>query len=340
MKNIINKKKPYLLLFPLLLSSGLLFSQKLTLDALQQKKLYSYTKKNINLYRSSTKINNGTVKFKNQTHVEVEVSFIHADAPNYGAQFKITLQPGETKFLTNEKTNKINLANDWGVFFRQNKWYSKTCFLGDIFSFFNGEYSFTLIDEITENETRIGNQIWMRKNLNVDTFRNGDYIRSTKWDDSSPKKTWHRLSTDCRLPTRGWPEHDESNGAKYGQLYNVYAVRDPRGLCPSGWHIPLVAEWDELNNYVHINTGSKLKTESEWIHNGNGINFYFFDAFPSGLINPSGDAWDLGIASYWWTSSIMDKEDNYCRFLSCDHGSLDGGGLRGTTGVSVRCIKD
>ncbi len=343
MRNKIKKNKHLILLFFFIISKGLLFSQNLTFDAFQQRvRKYEYTKKSIVFYRSNTKIINGAIKLKNQTHKELEVSFFHADAPYNGAQFRITLKPGETKFLSDEKTHKVNLANDWGVSLRQNKWFSSICFLGDISSYSNGEFSFTLIDEISKNETRIGNQIWMRKNLNVDTFRNGDYIRSTSYDtreNTNPKNAWRQWSLDLRQPFRGWPMHDESNGAKYGQLYNVYAVRDPRGLCPAGWHIPSVAEWDELRMYLK-DYGNKLKTESEWDNNGNGINAYLFDAFPSGLINLTGDSRDLGDVCYWWTSTIIDKEDNYCRFLEWDHSWINGNRLGGACGASVRCIKD
>ena len=36
--------------------------------------------------------------------------------------------------------------------------------------------------------------------------------------------------------------------AIYGKLYNWYAVNDPRGLAPEGWHIPSDFEWTTLIN--------------------------------------------------------------------------------------------
>jgi hypothetical protein len=44
-------------------------------------------------------------------------------------------------------------------------------------------------------------------------------------------------------------------------LYNWYAISDPRGLAPEGWHIPVDSEWIELTNYLggKLVAGPKLK---------------------------------------------------------------------------------
>jgi hypothetical protein len=36
----------------------------------------------------------------------------------------------------------------------------------------------------------------------------------------------------------------------YGALYNWYAVDDPRGLCPAGWHVPSDDEWKEMEIFL------------------------------------------------------------------------------------------
>jgi uncharacterized protein (TIGR02145 family) len=36
----------------------------------------------------------------------------------------------------------------------------------------------------------------------------------------------------------------------YGYLYNHNAANDPRNICPQGWHVPSVQEWDELATYL------------------------------------------------------------------------------------------
>lgn len=78
---------------------------------------------------------------------------------------------------------------------------------------------------------KIGNQVWMTSNLDVGCYRNGDPIPEVRdpiqWSD---------------LRTGAWCyyENDSGNGTR---LYNWYAVNDPRGLAPLGWHIPSDEEW-------------------------------------------------------------------------------------------------
>jgi uncharacterized protein (TIGR02145 family) len=36
----------------------------------------------------------------------------------------------------------------------------------------------------------------------------------------------------------------------YGRVYNWYAVSDPRGLCPTGWHVPSHEEWNQIERYI------------------------------------------------------------------------------------------
>lgn len=78
----------------------------------------------------------------------------------------------------------------------------------------------------------IGNQVWMAENLNVDKFRNGDLILQAKTEEEWKKAGENKHPAWCYF------DNDTANDAKYGKLYNWYAVNDPRGLAPAGWHIP------------------------------------------------------------------------------------------------------
>jgi uncharacterized protein (TIGR02145 family) len=100
----------------------------------------------------------------------------------------------------------------------------------------------------------IGNQVWMTKNLHVSTFRNGDPIPQAKTDAE-----W-KLASENSQPAWCYYENDLSNGEKYGILYNWYAVNDPRGLAPEGFHIPSSSELVELSNFLGYNAGHKMKS--------------------------------------------------------------------------------
>ena len=86
----------------------------------------------------------------------------------------------------------------------------------------------------------IGNQIWMAQNLNVSTFRNGDEIMEAKsvadWNDACRKG----------IPAWCYYNNDPTTAAKYGKIYNIYAVVDGRGLAPIGFHIPNIDETGQL----------------------------------------------------------------------------------------------
>jgi len=84
---------------------------------------------------------------------------------------------------------------------------------------------------------QIGTQVWMAENLRVKHYRNGDVIPNV-----TNNGAWGALNTGGYC----WYENDSINSAKYGFLYNYYAVDDSRGLCPVGWHEPADAEWTTL----------------------------------------------------------------------------------------------
>ncbi|MBK9465523.1 MAG: fibrobacter succinogenes major paralogous domain-containing protein [Chitinophagaceae bacterium] len=83
----------------------------------------------------------------------------------------------------------------------------------------------------------IGTQQWMNNNLDVAFYRNGDPIPQV-----TDPTAWAGLTTGAWC----YYNNDSTLGNKYGKLYNWYAVNDPRGLAPQGWHIPSDAEWTAL----------------------------------------------------------------------------------------------
>jgi hypothetical protein len=92
--------------------------------------------------------------------------------------------------------------------------------------------------------TTICDQTWMVKNLDVDHYRNGDPIPQV-----TDPAAWAALTTGAWC----YYYNDPAIGAIYGKLYNWYAVNDPRGLAPVGWHIPTEPEWITLVNCLEVN---------------------------------------------------------------------------------------
>jgi len=161
------------------------------------------------------------------------------------------------------------------------------------------------------NETVIiGTQEWTTKNLNVSKYRNGDIIPEVK----DPEK-WGNLKTGAWC----YYNNDPKNGAMYGKLYNWYAVNDPRGLAPEGFHIPSDSELSIVTDFNNING---------------------FEGLPGGCCDYGGTFTSIGSSCYLWSS--IENSSPYAWFFNIDFNS--GIAIRDandkTYGLSVRCVRD
>jgi len=188
---------------------------------------------------------------------------------------------------------------------------------------------------------KIGEQIWMTKNLDVSTFANGDLIQEAK-----TREEWN-LTSENHLPAWCYYSNDTAIGRKYGKLYNWYAVADQRGLAPKGWHIPSDMEWKKLfDNLGGIRkAGNELKSSSLWSRRGNGNNSSGFTGLPGGDRDASNDGYGGGyfgyinIYAFWWTSTKNNIKNALAYSLFQDGLVRRHIGPKGE-GYSVRCIKD
>ena len=191
-------------------------------------------------------------------------------------------------------------------------------------------------DKINTNYAQtvtIGTQVWMTKNLDVSTFRNGDPIPEAKTDDE-----WYKAGENNQ-PAWCYYNNDPANGAKYGKLYNYRAVIDSRGLAPVGYHIPYDAELEKLIGYLGGNYGAgiKLSSSSGWEDSLNGTNESGFSGLPGGYRFFKGKFNYLGSWGCWWSSSSVGIVAARSFNLHGDAGT----GVQGSgSGLSVRCLRD
>ncbi|MCX6159145.1 MAG: fibrobacter succinogenes major paralogous domain-containing protein [Ignavibacteriae bacterium] len=179
------------------------------------------------------------------------------------------------------------------------------------------------------NTATIGSQEWMVENLNVDHYRNGDMIPEIR-----DFNVWDTIRTGAWC----YYYNDSSYGKTYGKLYNWYAVNDPRGLAPEGWHIPSTDEWIKLTEYLggRETAGGKLKDTTLWENpNLGATNESGFSAIPVGVRRDEGFVF-LGKVCCFWSSSEFDyfyylgyRYSNFCRIIADKN-----------WGMSVRCITD
>ena len=195
---------------------------------------------------------------------------------------------------------------------------------------------FFLTNFVEAQTITIGKQVWMTKNLNVDKFRNGDPIPEVKNKDE-----WEKAGKN-KQPAWCYYNNDVSNGVKYGKLYNWYAVNDPRGLAPKGWHIPNDTEWITLVTSLggEFLAGKKMKAKNGWLDKGSGTDESGFTGLPGGKRTSKGGFTQLGKWGFWWTSTQTAPEKAWFRYLIFSFDIIPRLIYVKDNGLSVRCIKD
>lgn len=187
---------------------------------------------------------------------------------------------------------------------------------------------------------KIGTQVWTLKNLEVSRFRNGDEIPEAK-----SLKKWDNAGNEGK-PAWCYYSYNAENGIKYGKLYNWYAVNDPRGIAPEGWHIPSDLEWTILTDTLGgaIRAGESMKCTSGWdlkadntIHNQAKQGFC---GLPGGVCNHSGGFYGIGDTGAWWSSTWSRDDIAWSRNLYFNSKSVSRDGVYKRVGLSVRLIKD
>jgi uncharacterized protein (TIGR02145 family) len=180
----------------------------------------------------------------------------------------------------------------------------------------------------------IGTQIWTAQNMNVDKFRNGDQITEAKTTAEWLSAVKEKKPAWCYL------SNDAGNGEKYGRLYNWFAVIDPRGLAPKGWHVPTDDEWKALMEQLggDDEAAGKMKSTSGWSDNGKGTNESGFNALPGSSRAYYGTFYEVGIFGYWWSATPTVSGGGYGYWV--DNSSVLGQSIFDKEGLSVRCVKD
>ena len=205
-------------------------------------------------------------------------------------------------------------------------------------------------DGRTYKTVTIGTQTWMAENLNY-AYTGVPYKVYSYTSDST---SW------CY-------EDGESNCAKYGRFYTWAAAMDSvgtwstngkgcgykktcsptypvRGVCPEGWHLPTIEEFETLFTAVGGKSiaGQKLKSTTGWTAYRGLINedAFAFSALPAGNKDDIGNYNFEGYSALFWSSTESNSDDAYSMYLfySVGDACLDYDGK--FTGFSVRCLKD
>ncbi|HNS18355.1 MAG TPA: FISUMP domain-containing protein [Bacteroidales bacterium] len=195
----------------------------------------------------------------------------------------------------------------------------------------------------TYHTVQIGTQCWLKENLNVGSWINSTVSGFQQANNGIIEKyCYNNLPENCNV---------------YGGLYEwpeamQYATSEgAQGICPDGWHIPTVQEWNDLITHLGGSSvaGGKLKSTGN-LEEGSGLwkspnegatNESGFTAFPAGdRSNSLGYFYGIGYDCYYWASSQIDENDAGYLFLNYDYPNSYLPILSKDNGFSLRCIRN
>ena len=153
-------------------------------------------------------------------------------------------------------------------------------------------------DGQTYRTVKIGNQVWMRDNLN---FRTGS--SSCYNDDTSFCTKYGLLYTWATALDSVGEFSTNSKGCGYNAL-SCRPVSPTYGICPDGWRIPSTIDWSILFGKVGGKdvAGKALKSASDWLNDGNGTDEASFTALPGGRFE-EGIFYLIGNDASFWASN-------------------------------------
>ena len=191
----------------------------------------------------------------------------------------------------------------------------------------------------------IGTQTWMAENLNyADSIKTPSLLKRSWCYDNEPANcdvggrlyTWVAAIDSVAL-------YDCGNGVDCGYGKTCSLPAKVQGVCPSGWHLPTLAEWNILFTEVggKSTAGKILKSQTGWYHNGNGTDGVGFSALPTGYRDYRGHFIDDVSKACFWSAAEYNSPNAYSVQLRHDEELADYYyGSKDNIGRSVRCLQD
>jgi len=200
----------------------------------------------------------------------------------------------------------------------------------------NGSSTVSDIDGNIYHIVSIGGQCWLKENLKTTHYRNGISIPTL-----ANNANWQNATSGAACSY----DNVASNSQTYGKLYNWYAVADPSGLCPTGWHVPTDGEWTTLIDFLGGGgmAGGAMKEIgiSHWASpNIGATNSSGFTALGAGSRNDDGTYQDFGIDGIWWTSTSGSSTWAFNRDMQNIGSGIGSSVNPKASGFSVRCVHD
>ncbi len=180
----------------------------------------------------------------------------------------------------------------------------------------------------------IGNQCWMKQNLNIGTRIEG----TTEQTNNATIEKYCYNNTEANCTTYG-------GLYQWNEMMQYSTTPGVKGICPTGWHLPTDADWTTLTTYLggESVSGGRMKETgtTHWASPNTGAtNSSGFTALPGGYRNTDGSFGSLSYDGLWWSSTEHSSSDAWYRDMGYYDADVDRYGNLKSYGFSVRCLKD
>lgn len=214
--------------------------------------------------------------------------------------------------------------------------------LTNVWDFMSRDATYTTFIDKRDNQEyraltiKIGtyNQTWMAQNLNLDADGSYCYDNSGKNCDKYGRLyTWAAAMDSAAAYT--------NTGKGCGMGVACDKMGNVVGVCPEGWHLPSLEEWNSLVTYVGAGspTSSQFKTKIGWNKGFGGSDDYGFSAVPGGYMTSDFVSGDAGEMAAFWSTDEADDEVAKAMTLDYDTEPHLNNQFYKNYALSVRCVK-
>ncbi len=178
------------------------------------------------------------------------------------------------------------------------------------------------------NTVLIGDQCWLRENLNVGEMINGS-----------------EEMTNNSIIEKYCYDNDIANCDEYGGLYQwnelmqYTTIQGVQGICPVDWHIPTYYELQDLSATVNFSANA-LKAIGQGTGNGAGTNTSGFTALLSGYRNDNAYFTRIGEYAHFWGSTENYATHSFSLFVFDSNKKISFSNSSKENGYCIRCIKN
>jgi len=188
------------------------------------------------------------------------------------------------------------------------------------------------IDGNVYHAVNIDSLLWLQENLNVTRYNNGDSIQNITDEEQV-----------AYLTAGGYVKYSDfiPHYDLYGKLYNYFAVKDKRGICPIGWRVPTPHEWEKfyfLYQKKNIAAVLKIKDTSFWDNKYVDTIDLGFNALPAGYrFFYQKKIRFIGSTGAWW--SLINHNPDASVFFIDNANNNFRSEFKSASCFSVRCVQ-